>query len=118
MGPIDPLTGDSAVRQVLDAEQQARERIAAARREAEQALEQARAEARAVEHRAVEATRQIQQSARRFGEQRLHRLESETERLLEQAHRDHPEAAIDAIARALARELIGAEPEPDSRPDA
>jgi hypothetical protein len=74
----------------------------------------------------VEATRQIQQSARHFGEQRLHWLENETERLLAQAHRDHPEAAIDAIAGELARELIGAdsernssiEPDPDFDPDA
>ena len=41
MGPIDPLTGDSAVRQVLDAEREARQRIALAQSEAEQALESA-----------------------------------------------------------------------------
>ncbi len=113
MGPIDPLTGDSAVRQVLDAEREARERIASARAEAERALEQARAEARAVEQRAVEAARQAQQSARAFGEQRLARLQAETGTLLEAARRDNPETAIDAIACQLARELIGADAGPD-----
>lgn len=106
MGPIDPLTGESAVHQVLAAERVARERIAAARAEAEQALEQARAEARTTEQRAVETTQRVQQAARRFGEQRLARLKTDTERLLDQARRDHPEAAIDVVAVRLARELI------------
>lgn len=117
MGPIDPLTGESAVHQVLAAEGEARERIAAARAEAEQALEQARAAARAVEQRAVEATQRVQQAARRFGDQRLERLKADTERLLDQARRDHPEAAIDAVAVHLARELIGADTGSESGPE-
>jgi len=116
MGPIDPLTGDSAVRQVLDAEREARQRIALAQSEAEQALEQARAEARDIERRAVEAARQVQQSARSFGKQRLARLEAETVKLLDAARRDNPVAAIDAIARELALELIGADRGTDSPP--
>ena len=114
MGPIDPLTGESAVRQVLEAEREARDRIAAARKDAGQALEQGRAEVRAIERRAVEAAGRVQQSARAFGDRRLARLEADTERLLAQSGNEHPEDEIDELARALARELIGIDrSEPD-----
>lgn len=108
MGSVTPLTGDFAVRQVLEAEREAHERIASARQAAEQLLDQARADARAIEQHAVEVTRTIQQRARHFGEQRLARLERETQRLLAQAQQEQPDAVIDALARRFARELIGA----------
>lgn len=106
------------VRQVLEAEREAKEAIATARLEAEQSLEQARVVARAVEQRAVEATQKIQQVARQFGEQRLRSLERETQHLLERARQEHPEATIDALARQLAWELVSLDPsdEPDAPP--
>lgn len=107
MESIDTSGGGFAVGQVLEAERAAKELIATARLEAEQSLEQARALARALEQRAVESTQKIQQAARHFGEQRLACLERETQRRLEQAQQEHPEATIDALARRLAQELVG-----------
>lgn len=105
-GQQDPA-GDSAVRQVLNAEESARERIAEAERKARQIVDQARNEARETERRAVDRAHRFQQIAADRTEARLDKLRARAEHEIEVIDNRPRLAALEQVTVALAREMIG-----------
>lgn len=103
-----PLT-DSALRQVLESEHRARDRIAGEERKAAAALETARAEARQIETDAVEQAKVFQTDCAAEAERRLTALREEAEQRLAGIESQSILPRIKAAAEAVARELTGIE---------
>lgn len=104
-----PLT-DSALRQVLESESRARQKIADEEQKAAAALEAARAEARQIESDAVEHAGAFQAECAAEAERRLAALREEAEQRLAGIESESILPRIKAAAEAVAGELAGIEP--------
>lgn len=100
----------SSVRQVLEAEEQARERVIEAEREAAETVEAARAEARRIESAAVERARRVQADAARDADERIAALREAAGRELEAIDVEAELPRIRSMVERIARDLIGADP--------
>lgn len=101
---------DTALRQVLESEGRARDRIAEEEQKAAAALEAARSEARQIETEAVEAARVFQAECADEAEQRLSDLRETAEQRLAGIESESTLPRIKSAAEAVARELAGIEP--------
>ena len=101
-----PLT-DTALRQVLESESRARDRIAAEEQKAATALEAARSEARQIETEAVEEAGVFQARCADEAEQRLSDLRETAEQRLADIESESTLPRIKTAAEAVARELAG-----------
>lgn len=98
---------DSALRQVLESETRARQKIAEEERKAASSLEAARAEARQIEADAVEEAREFQSACAAEAESRLAELREEAEQRLAGIESESILPQVKAAAEAVARELAG-----------
>ncbi|HMB38713.1 MAG TPA: hypothetical protein VKO85_06510 [Wenzhouxiangellaceae bacterium] len=100
---------DSALRQVLESESRARQKISDEEQKAAAALEAARAEARQIETNAVEAARAFQDACAAKAEQHLSELRETAEQRLAGIESESILPQIKAAAEVVARELSGIE---------
>lgn len=110
VGPQDEI------RTVLEAEERARDAVAAARAEAESLLEAARGEARRIGARADQRIQRLHQGSGEALARRLEALKAEEQERSRRLELGRPDAArIEAAAARVAWRLIGREPEPGER---
>lgn len=106
MSEKGPPRDESSVRRVLRAEDEARQRIAAAEENAAEELERERADARRIEARAVDRAHRFRTATAESTDRKIGALREAAERRLVEIEEEQLTPRIDDAAERLARELI------------